>query len=138
MRNCNDCGTKPGELHTAGCDIERCPRCGMQKIACDCIYEVCGMDPSTLEEDHPEIYSEGPTDEMYATWDAEWAARRIPWSGEYPGSSECREYGFWCVGPPWVSVPEGTPGATEDMNRLVSTCHWDQDAQKFKPRNVAG
>lgn len=89
------------------------------------------MDPQTLKDEHPEIYSEGPTDEMYERFDAEWP-RRVPWSGEYPGAAECREYGFWCVGPPWKSVPAGTLGATEDLNRLLTTCRWDQKSQIFK------
>jgi hypothetical protein len=130
IRNCR-CGAKPGHLHNQGCGVEPCQRCGRQAISCDCIYVVCGMDPRTLEEDHPEIYSNGPTDEMYARWDREWP-RRVPWSGEYPGAAECRLYGFWCVGPPWKSVPEGTPDATEDLNRLLMTCRWDQQEQKYK------
>ena len=103
----------------------------MQAISCNCIYVVCGMDPDLLDIKHPEIFENGPTDEMYATWCKEWAHRRVPWSGEYPGAAECREYGFWCVGPPWREVPEGVPGAPEDLNRLLSTCRWDQQAQKF-------
>lgn len=131
LRDCR-CGAKVGEVHAYGCDVERCARCGMQAIACDCIYEVCGMDPRTLEEKHPEIFADGPTDEMQERWDREWDARRVPWTGEYPGAAECREYGLWCVGPPWKSVPADAPGATEDLNRLLSTCRWDQQEQKFK------
>lgn len=131
MRNCGDCGAKPGQFHTPGCDMERCPMCGGQSISCHCIYVENGMDPDRLEETHPEIYVGGPTKEMEAVWDAKWAAKRIPWSGEYPGSAECREYGFWCVGPPWVSVPAGTPGATEDLNRLYGReTVWDVEKQK--------
>lgn len=134
MRNCHDCGAKPGDMHEYGCDMERCARCGGQSISCPCVYEVNGIAYLTLEETHPDIFCDGPTDEMHERWDREWGARRIPWSGEYPGAAECRDYGFWCIGPPWVVVPAGTPGATEDLNRLHRTCRWDQQEQKFKPR----
>lgn len=47
-----------------------------------------------------------------------WAAR---WTGEFPGKAECRERGWWAVRAPigWRPVPAGTPGATEDLNRLA-------------------
>jgi hypothetical protein len=34
--NCHDCGTPSGGLHHPGCDMERCPLCGGQAIACNC------------------------------------------------------------------------------------------------------
>ena len=39
---CGDCGGHYGEKHTQGCDLEVCPKCGMQFISCDCgiPYEV--------------------------------------------------------------------------------------------------
>src|SRR5437870_2353743 len=111
LSNCHDCGAKPGAKHLDGCDVARCPRCGHQRLSCDCIYIVNGMNPATQEETHPAIYTDGPTDAMYAVWDREWGGRAAEiWTGEWPGKDECREYGFWCVGPPWVSVPAGTPG----------------------------
>ena len=33
---CGDCGCHVGEQHLEYCDVERCPRCGMQFITCDC------------------------------------------------------------------------------------------------------
>ena len=39
------------------------------------IYEVCGIDPLTMEEDYPDIFTNGPTDEMWEKWDAEWGTR---------------------------------------------------------------
>lgn len=33
---CGDCGAEYGQYHHYGCDIERCPVCGMQMIGCEC------------------------------------------------------------------------------------------------------
>ena len=33
---CPDCGVAPGGFHARGCDIEQCPYCGRQLLACVC------------------------------------------------------------------------------------------------------
>jgi hypothetical protein len=38
-KTCHDCGCSKGQLHTMGCSVERCPRCGKQLISCDCNYK---------------------------------------------------------------------------------------------------
>lgn len=93
------------------------------------------MNISTMEEEHPDIYTNGPTDEMYERWDREWGHRAPAWNGVWPGKEECREYGFWHI--EGQRVPAGTPDAREDLNRLYSgECVWDVDKQKMVLRSL--
>jgi hypothetical protein len=33
---CDDCSAKVGEYHDVMCDLERCPKCGGQRLTCEC------------------------------------------------------------------------------------------------------
>lgn len=134
---CHDCGVGPGELHSRGCDTERCRLCGGQIISCDCVYDVAGMDVSTMEKTHPQIYRNGPTPEMVKAYDAEADkyGGRLPWTGIWPGVLECQEFGWYSKrnpsGPGWVPCEPDDPQASEDLNRLRKEAVWSRKKGRF-------
>jgi hypothetical protein len=136
---CGDCGAEPGELHQAGCDVERCRCCGGQQIGCDCLYDVNGLDLDTMEKEYPEIYTKGATDEMYEKFDAhvEACGGRLPWTGIWPGTEECIEFGLWSrhvegEDPYWQKCGPDDEGAGPDLNRLGLGCRWDVKTGRWK------
>jgi hypothetical protein len=135
IQPCPDCCARPGQLHTPGCDCERCPRCGGQIIWCGCIYEVNDMSRQRLEQDHPDVYFGGPNQAMRERWQAEWGEWRLPWTGEWPGEAEAREYGFYCYwNGRWTRCSADHPGARPDLTRLIEECRWDSEQQRWVRR----
>jgi len=43
---CHDCNilNKQGNIHHLGCDMERCPKCGLQLISCGCFELLTAID----------------------------------------------------------------------------------------------
>jgi hypothetical protein len=39
LEPCPDCQAKVGEHHSAGCDVERCSVCGLNRLQCGCKSE---------------------------------------------------------------------------------------------------
>lgn len=68
---CHDCGVKEGEIHTYGCDDERCPFCMMQLITCNCKYEKLGykFDPTKENCGLPKaVYEKGVPKKQQDQW----------------------------------------------------------------------
>src|ERR1700676_654309 len=106
--HCPDCGAGVGQLHSIGCDVERCPYCGGQLISCTC--DGLGID-------------EVPDDD------------RIPWTGVWHGVEEARNFGWFVKPGPkgkgWVPCSKDDPEATEDLNRLHVESKWDRKKKRF-------
>ena len=104
MQDCPDCGVKVGRLHKPHCDVERCPSCGNQLLSC---FD-CGA--------------------------AAKRTRRMPWSGEWPGDAECREFGWFAkfTKAGWQECEADDPEAEPDLNKLGAPhAKWDVDAQRW-------
>jgi hypothetical protein len=72
------------------------------------VYEVNGIEQSTFEELYPDIWRNGPTDEMDERYLAEvekFGGRDI-YTGLFPGVEDCRRLGWWCR---WVDRETGVP-----------------------------
>lgn len=132
--SCHDCGAKPGQLHDLGCDTERCPLCGGQMLQCysvircpSCrdafVVSVCVTDDGG--------YPTPITNEM-----------RLPWTGEWPGLGECREFGWYSyfdsgwsdpvTGSAWHRCGPEHEGAGPDLNRLHGPeAEWSRDLKRF-------
>ena len=63
--------------------------------------------------------------------------RRLPWTGEWPGEAECREFGWFgklIPGAGWVACDQHDPDAEPDVNRLYREAKWDRRAGRFVRR----
>src|SRR3954468_14005177 len=94
---------------------KNCPRCGVVPGTMHirgCVLEQCAGcgDRAILCDCHPEVI-----------------AVRLPWSGEWPGLAECREFGWYARPVPegWVACEREHPGSQEDLNRLHLEAEWD-------------
>jgi hypothetical protein len=103
--SCYVCKAAPGELHEMGCQVELCPYCGHQLISC-----CCGEGSDVIPD-----------------------ADRMPWTGEWPGFAECREFGWYCLPCAYAFVRCGpdAPEAMPNLNRLHTEAVWDKKAKRF-------
>lgn len=59
---------------------------------------------------------------------------RLPWTGEWPGVMECREFDWYAKlvpGQDWQVCNKTDPQAREDLNRLNRDAVWSKDLGRF-------
>src|SRR5579859_7479562 len=94
---CYECEVSPGQLHELGCDAEQCPYCGRHLLSCE--HYLFG-----------EVTPPPDTD-------------RLPWTGEWPGEAECREYGWFRA--------DGCCYPALDLDRFLKEAAWDREKKRF-------
>jgi hypothetical protein len=97
-----------------------CPDCGVEAGSkhvgwCDVEQcSVCGKQRLTCLCDH--------------------RAARLPWTGEWPGIAECREFGWYAgvlPGSGWGPCSPTDEGAIADINRLIRDAVWDRGKRRW-------
>jgi hypothetical protein len=105
---CPGCGACVGALHTDACCVGWCAATGRQRRdGCD-ITRGCRTDPRR--------------------------DCRTAWRGESPGLADARRLGWYAVRTPdgWTSAAPETPGAVEDLNRLIAEGAWNETDQRYE------
>lgn len=110
-QNCPDCQAAIGELHHEGCDIERCPKCGVQRLSCNCARALTDDERMPWTGKWP---GEAECEEYgwYCYWDSNGAG------------DPAQNYG-------WVRCGKDHPKAGCDLNRLFVECTWSPQLQKW-------
>ncbi|WP_194913233.1 hypothetical protein [Catenulispora rubra] len=105
---CPDCQVPIGQSHAEGCCVAWCSQSGRQR------RDGCTMDSGC---------STGPLHDC-----------RTSWTGLMPGVADCRRLGWYTVSTPngWVSAAPETPGAVEDVNRLIAQAIWNPTTQRYE------
>jgi len=100
-RSCHDCGVAVGEQHLAGCDTERCPKCGGQLLSCGCF---CLDEEGTFDE------------EEFAKYEPDvWTG--IMYEEAHKVAEEKGWYSKFVNGQGWVECDENDDEASHNLNK---------------------
>ena len=95
----------------------------------------CGVATGTLHNAGCDIERCPDCGGQYISCGCHGTDNRIPWTGEWPGKRECREFGWYAKlvpgVPGWVPCAPDDPGAHEDLNRLHIDAVWSCERQRF-------
>lgn len=119
--SCQDCGAIPGEPHGDGCDTARCLFTGGQRLVCGSLGFL-GIETPAHDDCGDDV-----------------------WTGRWPGTDECAEFGWWCLWVPpgpgerygeWRRVGKDHPRAQPNLNRLVTEARWDRGRGRWVLREA--
>lgn len=98
----------------------------------DCPF--CGVDIGELHIEGCDVERCPDCGGQYISCDCEEIyEERIIWDGNWPGTKECQEYGWYSkMGKNgWEPCSKDDPEASENLNRLISECIWDKKLKRF-------
>lgn len=88
----------------------------------------CGVQPGALHLENCDLEPCAACGGQRLSCGCSLLAHRMAWTGEWPGATECREFGWFAKLVPglgWVSCSPQDPEAHEDLNRLYRDAVWD-------------
>lgn len=94
----------------------------------------CGVKPGEKHHENCDVERCPECGGQYLSCGHDAVLPRLPWTGEWPGVMECREFGWYALFSPsdsWVRCGADQPGATEDLNRLYREARWDRERKRF-------
>lgn len=96
----------------------------------------CGVNPGEMHHDGCDVERCPDCGGQLISCDCDGhlSAPRHPWTGEWPGVMECREFGWYAKlvpGKGWCSCSKDDPGANVDLNRLYRDAVWSKEQGRF-------
>ena len=93
----------------------------------------CGVSPGEIHMDMCCVERCPDCGGQYISCGCTSAFNRMPWSGEWPGSVECKEFGWYAklTGSGWIACDQDDPEAHPDLNRLHAEAVWSKEQQRF-------
>lgn len=93
----------------------------------------CAVHPGQPHADGCDVARCADCGHQFITCDCD-GSEPLPWSGEWPGVAEAREFGWYAYLHPargWVRCAADHPGAQPDLNRLYIDATWSRTAGRF-------
>ncbi len=93
----------------------------------------CGVSPNESHKGGCDVERCYECGGQLISCDCSFQTEQLPWSGEWPGVAECREFGWYSKPTPigWKSCSKDDPGASEDLNRLHVAAIWDKSKGRY-------
>ena len=99
----------------------------------------CGVHPGRLHKKYCDVERCPNCGGQRLSCNCENSLPHLPWSGEWPGVAECREFGWYAKRIPgidgYVPCDKNDIGADEDLNRLRIDAIWDKKQKRFILKN---
>ena len=94
----------------------------------------CGVKPSEEHHDQCDVAQCPNCGGQFISCECAFTAPPLPWTGEWPGLMECREFGWYTKMAPGegrIPCSKDDPNACEDINKLYRDAVWSKEQGRF-------